>query len=81
MGQSLYIRNIPDGVVARVKREAKQNRRSINSEIVSTLALHYTSDDCTTQSTIVDRIRRRKAGYPPSNSDETGTMIREDRQR
>lgn len=54
MGRSLHIRNVPDGVVERVKRAAIQNRRSINSEIVSTLELHYASDDSATQLAIID---------------------------
>jgi len=81
MGQSLHIRNVPDGVVERVKRTAVQNRRSINSEIVSMLELHYASDDSATQLAIIDRIRRRTAGYPPSDPKETLEMIREDRER
>ena len=81
MGQSLHIRNVPDEVVERVKRVAVQHRRSINAEVVSVLELHYAGDDSATQLAIVDRIRRRKADYPPSNPAETTGMIREDRQR
>jgi plasmid stability protein len=81
MGQRLHIRNVPDGVVERVKRTAIQHRRSINSEIVSTLELHYASDDSATQLAIVDRIRRRKAEYPASSPTETLEIIREDRER
>jgi len=81
MVNSLHIRNVPDGVVNRVKQIAAQHHRSINAEIVSILELHFAGDDSTTQLAIVERIRQRKVGYPPSNPAETNEMIYEDRQR
>jgi len=34
---SLTIKNIPDGVLKKLKRRAKSNRRSLNSEVVKNL--------------------------------------------
>ena len=81
MGESMHIRNVPESVVERVKQAAVHNHRSINSEVIAMLELHYAGDDSASQLAIFDRIRRRKAGYPPSNSEETEEMIREDRER
>ncbi len=81
MGHRLHIRNVPDGVVNRIKQIAAQHHRSVNAEIISILESYYAGDDSATQLAIVERIRRRKAGYPPSNTNETNEMIREDRRR
>ena len=81
MGENLHIRNVPKSVVERVKQAAAHNHRSMNSEIIAMLELHYASDDSATQLAILDRIRERKAEYPLSDPSETVAMIREDRQR
>jgi plasmid stability protein len=81
MSQSLHIRNVPDEVVERVRQAAVQNRRSVNAEIVFMLEMHYAGDDPVTQTAIIERIRRRKVGYPISDAAETHSMIHEDRSR
>jgi len=81
MGYSFHIRNVPEGVVNRLKQMAEQHHRSVNAEIVAMLKLHYADEYSASQLAILERIRRRKADYPPSDPAETSQMIHEDRRR
>ena len=81
--KTLYVRNVPEGLHAKLKRLAARNRRSLGAQVVVLIdqALRPESPE-RSRSEVIDRIERRLKRYaPPADSVDTLTMLREDRRR
>lgn len=60
---SLTIKNIPDDLYQRIKRSAKENRRSINNEAI--VCLEKALDSWRTDpETFLEHVRRHRASMP-----------------
>lgn len=59
---TITVKNIPDDLYARLKAVAAQNRRSVNSEIISRIERSLTSERVPTER-ILTRIRRLQDAY------------------
>ncbi len=57
---NLTIKNIPDNVLRKVKRKAKLNRRSLNSEVIKTLEDLVTSAKINT-SLLIEKAKELRA--------------------
>ncbi|MFB3883406.1 MAG: Arc family DNA-binding protein [Armatimonadota bacterium] len=81
--KTLYVRNFPEGLHAKLKRLAAKNRRSLGDELVVLVdrALKQESSLQTRRAALA-RIERRMKGYvPPPDAVDSVTMLREGRQR
>jgi len=76
---NLLIRNVPEGIVSRLKDRAKKHNRSLQQELHSILVATATqsSEDLLKQSSRI-RAKLRKKGVTFSDSAE---LLREDRSR
>jgi len=76
---NLLIRNVPEGIVSRLKDRAKKRNRSLQQELHSILVATATqsSEDLLKQSSRI-RAKLRKKGVTFSDSAE---LLREDRSR
>jgi len=75
----VLIRNIPDEVLARLKKKALRQNRSLQQELygIITSAAHDDID------ALVDRVRERRLRYEATsgNMEDSSSMIRRDRNR
>lgn len=64
---TLTLKNVPEGVVERLKDEAKQNRRSLNQEALSRLEASLLLRRRSAEETVADlrRLHRRLAYVKP----------------
>jgi len=65
---SITLKNVPQGVHAALKQQARRHGRSINEEAIVWLDLARESTPRETRS-ILDEIRRLRAGTPVKNAD------------
>jgi plasmid stability protein len=71
---------VPDETLARLKRRAAQNRRSLQQELLSVVESAARSTDHRSGAEVADRIRWRLEGRGRVFSDSSD-LIREDRGR
>ncbi|MFB3883192.1 MAG: Arc family DNA-binding protein [Armatimonadota bacterium] len=81
--KTLYVRNVPEALHAKLKKLAARNRRSLGAEVVTLMdrALKQESS-LRKRRAVLDRIERRLKGYvaPPDAMDSVD-MLRQDRER
>jgi plasmid stability protein len=77
----LHVRNVPDELYERIRRQAQAQNRSISAEVIVLLnrALAETEQS---QDEVLDSIRRRRF-FRPANAGapDSTTLLREDRAR
>jgi plasmid stability protein len=64
---TLTLKNVPQDLVTQLKKEAKQNRRSLNQEALARLELSLLQPRRSGRDTVkaLRRVQRRLAGLPP----------------
>jgi plasmid stability protein len=79
---TLFVRNVPDGLHARLKARAVARQRSLSAEVISLLEQAISNDERQQQqqAKLLATIRRRRF-VPPHDAPDGVTLIREDRQR
>ncbi len=79
---SITIRDIPDDLFERFKEMAREDRRSVNAEVIEVLdkAVQHRNLRAQRLRALEDLARIRES-QPPSNAEETLAMLREARQR
>jgi plasmid stability protein len=80
---TLYVENVPDDLYDALRKRAKENRRSIASEVLSMLEDNVpTKKELARRRSIFERIERLNSGRRPNKAfPSTEEMIREDRNR
>ena len=80
---TLYVRDVPDDVVALLKQEAKEEHRSLSAHVASLLCDHACRyGDGGSREAALDRLLAlRDATRPPSGGDDALTLLRESRDR
>ncbi|NBC18140.1 MAG: Arc family DNA-binding protein [Bacteroidetes bacterium] len=63
MPTTLTVRNVPPSLHARLKRRAKEHRRSLNSEVLAVLE-EAVGEKATDRESLIDRIKQRRAALP-----------------
>jgi plasmid stability protein len=77
---NITLKNVPDSVYRTIKREAKRKRRSLNAEIIQTLAAEAAEAERRRQWTNLRKeLDRFAASLPPFG--DIASLIREDRER
>ena len=71
---TLTIRNVPEEVVARLKKVAANNGRSMEQELRELLKTKYPS-----RAEVLDRVERRWETLPPVSAEEINQWIAEAR--
>lgn len=71
---TLTIRNVPEEVVARLKKVAANNGRSMEQELRELLKTKYPS-----RAEVLDRVERRWETLPPVSAEEINQWITEAR--
>ena len=79
---SITIRDIPDELFERFKEIAKEDRRSVNAEVIEILDQTVQYRNLRAQRLrALDELAMIRASQPPSKEEDTLAMLREDRQR
>jgi plasmid stability protein len=80
---TLYVENVPDDLYDALRKRAKENRRSIASEVLSLLEENVpTKKELARRRSIFERIERLNSGRRLNKAfPSTEEMIREDRDR
>jgi plasmid stability protein len=81
--KTLYVRNVPEGLHAKLKRLATRNRRSLGAQVVILVdqALRQVAPQ-RSRSEALDRIEKRLKRYAaPLDAPDSVSMLREDRRR
>jgi antitoxin FitA len=73
---TLYVRNVPDELYARLQRLAVDDGRSLNAAVLAFLETEVERRDRRAE---LDRLLEQLASYPPVSGTEL--LIREDRDR
>jgi len=77
---NITVKNLPESVYRVIKREAKRNRRSLNSEVIEVLETEAAEAGRRRQlSGLRKEMERFRAGLPPL--DDSAPLIRRDRER
>lgn len=77
----LHVRNVPEDLYERIKRQAAAGNRSISAQVI-TLLERAVEQPLRSQGEILDGIRRRRFFRPlDSGAADSTTLIREDRSR
>ena len=77
---NITVKNLPESVYRVIKREAKRNRRSLNAEIIQTLATEAAEAEQRPQlGGLRKELERFAASLPPL--DDSAALIRRDRER
>lgn len=79
MPTTLTVRNVPAALHARLKRRAKEHRRSLNSEVL-TLLEEAVGEEEADREGLMGRIKQRRATLPPLpwGPEELKKYVRED---
>ncbi len=78
---TLYVRNIPDELYARIRRRARAQNRSISAEVIMLLDRALAEAE-RSQSDVLADIQRRRTFYPAQAGAPNSTvLLREDRAR
>jgi plasmid stability protein len=76
---TLHIRNVPAGIVNRLKRRAKKNGRSLNAEIIE--ALEASVDEEQRREWVSKRLEELRAEYVlPEDAPDAVELIRQGRE-
>ena len=77
---NITVKNIPESVYRTIKREAKENRRSLNAEIIEALASEAAEVERRRR---LSRLRKDLARFRASLQplDDSAPLIRRDRER
>ena len=78
---TLHVRNVPDSLYERLRRQAEAENRSLSAEVIILLnrALDTTPAD---QAALLASIRRRRSFEPAAvGAPDSTTLLREDRNR
>jgi plasmid stability protein len=76
----VLIRDVPDDILAALKRRAEENRRSLQQELMSIVETAARATDHRSAAQVADVIRERLAATGRTFSDSSA-LIREDRDR
>jgi plasmid stability protein len=77
----LHVRNVPDDLYERIRRQARDHRRSISAEVITMLERAMDGDG-DTQAEILDHIQSRRFYDPSENrAPDSTSLLREDRRR
>jgi hypothetical protein len=77
----LHVRNVPEELYDRIKKQAAESNRSISAEVI-TLLKRAISDFSQSQDQILDQIRRRRFFHPSeAGAPDSLTLLKEDRAR
>jgi plasmid stability protein len=77
---NITVKNLPDSVYRVIKREAKRNRRSLNSEIIQTLGTEAAEAERRRQlGDVRKELDRFAASLPPLS--DSSLLIRRERER
>ena len=75
---TLYVRNVPNELYARLRQQAQANRRSISAEVIVLLNQALPANQ-RTQSEVLASIKRRRFFRPVSvGAPDSVTLLRED---
>lgn len=78
---TLHVRGIPDDLYRQLRELARSRNRSLSAQVITLLARALEEEQrLQEQTTILDRIRRRRF-TPPAHSPASLDLLREDRQR
>jgi plasmid stability protein len=80
---TLYVRDIPEEVLQRVKKLASQEKRSLSAEVAILLDRALQEDTLRSRrAEALDRIERRRKSFKlPPGTPDTLALLREDRAR
>ncbi|MCJ7624596.1 MAG: hypothetical protein MUO76_13935 [Anaerolineaceae bacterium] len=77
----LHVRNVPEGLYARIKQQAAAQNRSISAHVI-TLLTYAAEHRLQYQSEILNGIQRRRFFTPVNEgAPNSTTLLREDRER
>jgi plasmid stability protein len=77
----LHVRNVPEDLYDRIKRQAAASNRSISAQVITMLE-RAAEQPQRSQREILASIKRRRFFYPAaSGAPDSTTLIREDRSR
>jgi plasmid stability protein len=77
----LHVRNFPEDLYERIKRQAAESNRSISAEVI-TLLQRAISDSSRSQDQLLARIRRRRFFIPSkAGAPDSLALLKEDRAR
>jgi plasmid stability protein len=77
----LHVRNVPDELYERIRRQAQAQNRSIGAEVIVLLQRALAETD-RTQDEVLTSIRRRRFFSPlEAGAPDSATLLREDRAR
>lgn len=77
----LHIRNFPEELYERIRKQAAESNRSISAEVI-TLLQRAVSNSSRSQDQLLDQIRRRRFYLPSeAGAPDSLTLLKEDRAR
>ena len=77
----LHVRNVPEDLYDRIKKQAAARNRSISAQVIIMLG-RAVEQPLRSQSEILESIQRRRFFHPAtSGAPDSTTLIREDRSR
>jgi len=81
--KTLYVRNVPESLHAKLKRLAARNRRSMGAQVVIIVDQALSGESPRRASSrALARIEKRMRGYTaPADAVDSVEMLREDRER
>jgi plasmid stability protein len=78
---TLHVRNLPDDLYERLRRRAREERRSISAEVISLLDTGLAGRSPSRQE-ILESVERRRSFRPAdAGAPDVVTLLREDRER
>ena len=78
---TLHVRNVPDELYERLRRQAQASSRSLGAEVV-TLLLRALENNRSSPAAVLDAIRRRRSFRPAdAGAPDSTALLREDRER
>jgi plasmid stability protein len=81
---TLYVENVPDELYEALRKQARQNRKSIAAEVLALLEAHIpTARELKSRREFIRRLQRLRSQPSPSPGPfpSTEEMLREDRSR
>jgi antitoxin FitA len=76
----LHVRNVPEDLYERIRRQAQAQNRSISAEVITLLERAMTG--AATQEQILQNIRRRRSFRPAqAGAPDSTQLLRQDRSR